>query len=249
MLTRTPKRFYKQVSVVEGEGGFAVHLDQRPVKTPMGKTLLAPWQGLAQAMADEWQGQKTHIRPATMPLTQLASTALDRIGPDRAEILRQMVQYAASDLLCYRAEFPPDLQEHQNQHWQPLLHWAEATMGAALVVTQGIMAVPQPASAIAAVATFLDGYDVWRLTALQAAAPAAGSVILAAALVEGRIDAARLFQLSQLDESYQIEQWGADYEAIDRREALRADMEAVERWLKLLLEPLGRDVALPDNLL
>ncbi|TIS93963.1 MAG: ATPase, partial [Mesorhizobium sp.] len=38
MKTPLPKRFYKEVSVVPVEAGFAVQLDGRPVRTP-GKAL------------------------------------------------------------------------------------------------------------------------------------------------------------------------------------------------------------------
>ena len=44
--------------------------------------------------------------------------------------------------------------------------------------------------------------------------------------MEGRIDAAEAFAASQLDESFQIEEWGEDAEASARRKALAEDIAA-----------------------
>lgn len=234
MLDKVLKRFYKIVAVAPDGTDFAIHLDGRPVKTPAGKRLAVPSQALAEAMAEEWQAQGEQIRPSTMPLTQLASTALDRIGPERAVILDQLSRYAGTDLLCYRATSPSDLVARQQAAWQPLLDWAEDTIGARMVVTAGIVAIDQSADALAALAGRLAVYDLWRLTVAQAACAASGSLILALALAERRISAAQAFDLSQLDENFQIEQWGEDWEARQRRDGLRRDLDAAERLLSLV---------------
>jgi chaperone required for assembly of F1-ATPase len=234
MLNKTLKRFYKQASVAEADGGFAVHLDGRPVKTPAGRRLAVPYRALAEAMTEEWQAQGEEIRPSTMPMTQLASTALDRIAPERAAILEQMIRFAETDLLCYRADFPPDLVARQTAQWQPLLDWAAETMGARLAVTSGVVAISQPVEAVAALLARLEGYDPWRLCAAQAACAASGSLVLGMAMAEGRLTGQQTYEVSQLDETYQIEQWGEDYEAADRRAALQRDILAAERLLTLL---------------
>ena len=233
MLNKTLKRFYKQAAVAEGTGGFAVHLDGRGVKTPAGRKLEVPFQPLAVAMAAEWQEQGEEIKPKSMPMTQLASTALDRIGPERATILEQLTRFADTDLLCYRADFPRDLVDRQTARWQPLLDWAAEALGARLAVTAGVLAVPQPADALAALHARLDTYDPWRLCAAQATCAAAGSLVLALALTEGRLDGETAYELSQLDETFQIEKWGEDAEAADRRAALRRDILSAERLLIL----------------
>lgn len=234
MLNKTLKRFYKQASAAEVDGGFAVHLDGRSIKTPVGRPLAVPFRALAEAMAAEWQEQGEEIKPKSMPMTQLASTALDRVGPDRATIIEQLARFAETDLLCYRADFPPDLVARQTAQWQPLLDWAAETCGARLAVTSGVVAVTQPAEAVAALVARLQSYDDWQLTAAQAACAPAGSLVLALALVEGRLSGQQTFELSQLDESYQIEKWGEDHEAADRRAALQRDILAAERLLTLL---------------
>ena len=235
-MTHTIKRFYKGVSVTEAaEGGLSILLDSKPVRTPAGKPLvLPPAPPLADAVAAEWDAQTDHIRPWTMPLTQLAATALDRVGPERPVITQQLLGFAATDLLCYRVDFPHALRERQEQSWQPLLDWLAETLGARLDVTFGLTAIEQSADSLAAIARRLESYDVWTLTAAQSAAAAAGSTVLALGLAEGRLDGQQVFALAQLDETFQMEQWGEDYEAADRRRRLESDIAAAATLLALL---------------
>ena len=76
-------------------------------------------------------------------------------------------------------------------------------------------------------------FDDFRLTGLSMATAVCGSLVIGLALLEGRLDADAAFAASQLDESYQIEQWGEDAEAAARRAALKEDLLAVERFLAL----------------
>ncbi|MBF0324069.1 MAG: ATPase [Alphaproteobacteria bacterium] len=233
VLGKSIKRFYKQAAAVAGEGGFVIHLDGKPVKTPLGHRLALPSLALAEAVAAEWQAQGTEIKPHSMPLTQLSSTAIDRVGPERGAITAQLMAYAGTDLLCYRADFPPELVKRQAASWQPLVDWARTALGAELTVTEGVIAIAQAPAALTALQAHLDGLDVWVLTAAQSACAATGSLVLALALAAGRVDTEAAFAVSQLDEDFQIEQWGEDYEAADRRTALRADLRAAERLLNL----------------
>lgn len=233
-VAKSIKRFYTNASATPVADGAALHLDGKPVKTPGGRPLVVPSLALAEAMAAEWEAQGEMVIPAAMPLTQLASTALDRVGPERAHVTAELMKYAGTDLLCYRAEHPADLVERQTEGWQPLLDWAALVLDAPLVLTHGLVAIPQPEQTLTAIGHHLARQDVWRLTAIQSAAAAMGSVVLALALGEGRLDAEEAFALSQLDETYQIEQWGEDYEAADRRAALAADIAAAARLLELI---------------
>ena len=235
-MSKTFKRFYAQAAAVAAESGFAIQLDGKTIKTPGGRPLSAPSHALAEAIAREWADQGEMVTPATMPLTQLASTALDRVGPERAHITAELMNYAATDLLCYRAERPGDLVRRQTHDWQPLLDWASLTLDAPLVTTTAMAALTQPPQALAALERHLSGIEVWRLTAIQSVTAAAGSLVLALAMADGRISAADAFALSQLDETYQMEHWGEDYEAADRRTALAADIAAAGRFLELLTE-------------
>ncbi|MBP2310958.1 ATP12 family chaperone protein [Azospirillum soli] len=228
------KRFYKTVSVEAVPGGFEVRLDNRPIRSPAKAPLVFAAEPLARGVAEEWDAQADDINPNAMPLMQLASTAVDLIGKGREAIVDGVVAYAETDLLCYRAEHPRNLVERQAQAWQPLLDWATLRFDAPLHVNTGLMPKPQPPEALRALRRAVEAYDDWTLSALQTATGACGSVVVALALIEGRIDAGEAFDVSQLDETFQIEAWGEDPEATKRRANLRVDIDACRRFVDLL---------------
>ncbi|HYG85887.1 MAG TPA: ATP12 family protein [Azospirillum sp.] len=228
------KRFYKTVSVDGVDGGWEVRLDGRSVRSPAKAALVFRSQPLARAVAEEWETQGEEIHPLSMPMMQLASTAVDVVGKNRAAIVDGVAKYAETDLLCYRAEHPRELVERQAKAWQPLLDWATLRYDAPLHVHAGLMPKPQPEDATRALRHAVDAHDDWTLSALQSATAASGSLVVALALMEARIDAAEAFAASQVDETFQIEQWGEDPEAAKRREGLRLDIEAARRFVDLL---------------
>ncbi|HEU0134406.1 MAG TPA: ATP12 family chaperone protein, partial [Allosphingosinicella sp.] len=118
------KRFYENASVSPEEGGVAILLDGRPVRTPARNLLRVPTEELAEAIASEWNDQGEKIDPQSMPLTGLANAAIDRVEPDPTAFGATLARYGESDLLCYRAEGPRPLVERQARQWDPLLGWA-----------------------------------------------------------------------------------------------------------------------------
>ncbi|MBI3516001.1 MAG: ATPase [Proteobacteria bacterium] len=227
------KRLYRSAAVIDHADGYGVALDDKPVNTPVGGVLVVPTRALAAAIVAEWAAQGDTVMPHTMPLMQLMATALDRVAPARTAAIDELLRYGGTDLLCYRADAPPDLVERQAAIWQPLVDWAELRYGAPLAVTQGLMPRPQPAAALAALRVALEPLDAPSLTGLLAATGAAGSLILALALRERRLSAEEAWALSLLDETFQIERWGEDAAAAQRRTALRADLIAAARFLEL----------------
>ncbi len=228
------KRFYKNASAQAVEGGFAIALDAKTLLTPAKLPLVVPRLALAEAIADEWQAQVDEVRPHTMPLMRLASTAIDLVAKRHAEVVAEIANFAETDLVCYRAEHPAELVARQHAIWQPLADWATLRYDAPLAVTSGIVPVAQKPTTLHALAVAVAAYEPMALTALHAATTASGSLVIALALMEGRLDAEGAFAASQLDESFQIEQWGEDYEAADRRAALKVDIAAAARFVALL---------------
>lgn len=232
-MTIKLKRFYETVTVVDANGGFAIALDGRPVRTPAKSLLAVPTAGLAQAVAAEWEAQDDEVKPLAMLLTRLASTAIDKVASERLRFVEDLAGYAASDLLCYRAEHPPELVARQDAQWQPLLDWAAERHAARLEVTQGVVPRPQPPAALTALRASIAAHDAMSLSALHSATTAAGSLVIGLALLHGRLTADEAFELAELDESFQIEQWGEDPEAANRREAIRAEFHAVANFIAL----------------
>ena len=228
------KRVYATVATRPVERGWGVALDGRPMRTPGKTALILPSKALAAAIAAEWDAQREEIRPATMPLTRLAATAIDRTPPQRDLIVAETANYADTDLVCYRADHPPALAARQHAVWHPLIDWAARRYDAALTVTSGIAPARQPPATLAAFAAIVAAQDDFRLTALHTLTASCGSLVIALALCEGRLDPDSAFAASQLDETFQIEAWGEDGEAAIRRRNIAADIEVAARFIALL---------------
>jgi chaperone required for assembly of F1-ATPase len=228
------RRFYKIAAVEAVPGGFVIALDGKPLRTPQGRMLALPHATLAEAVADEWRAQGALIRPLSMPVTAIVNTAVDRVAADRASAIAQLMRYAETDLLCYRAEGPDELVERQAALWQPVLDWAASRFGATLAVTTGIAPTPQPDHALNALHRAVAGHDEWRLAALAAAVAATGSLLLGLALAEERLTPDQAFAAALLEELWQNERWGEDAEALARRAALRTDLDAAARLFRVL---------------
>jgi chaperone required for assembly of F1-ATPase len=230
------KRFYKVTAVEAGEGGFRVLLDGRPMRTPAKAVLVVPTEVLADAIAEEWRAvpENAEINVSHLPLTRLAATGLDRVTSQRKLVIDETAKYGASDLLCYRAADPVSLVQRQNETWQPLLDWAAERYDATLAVTAGTTFVSQPHAALAALRRAVTTHSDLALSALYNLTHIAGSLVIALAISEGRLDAAQGFAAAQLDEIYQIEKWGSDPLAEQRHDGIRRDLDAGGRFLALL---------------
>ena len=230
------KRFYRDVTVAPGEQGHQVLLDGRPLRTPAKQLLAAPNALLAEAIAQEWRQQGDTIRPAAMPLTRLASTAIDRMPTQREAAIEEVVAYADTDLVCYRAAEPFELVQRQHHVWQPLLEWLTHTYGVKLAVTTSILPVVQPATARARLRSAIEDLSDWPLVGMHMATTALGSLVLGLGLLHGRLDADAALAASLLDELFEIERWGSDVEAERRHEVLRRDVTGAARFLQGLHE-------------
>lgn len=231
------RRFYRDVTVAPAEGGYQVLLDGRPMRTPARQLLAAPTAPLAEAIADEWRGQGDTIRPDAMPLTRLASTAIDRMPAQRQAAIEEVIAYTDTDLVCYRAAEPFELVQRQHQAWQPMLEWLTRTYGVKLAVTTSILPLTQPAAARTRLRSAVEDLSDWPLVGMHMATTALGSLVLGLGLLHGRLDADAALAASLLDELFEIERWGSDVEAERRQEVLRRDVSGAARLLQELRRP------------
>jgi len=229
------KRFYTAVDVAAEGEGFKILLDGRPVRTPAGTELILPTHAAARLVADEYNAQKEHIDPMTMPVTRLVNTAIDGVASEIQAVTEDILRYATSDLLYYRAEAPERLIKRQAEAWDPVLDWAETTFSVRFILAEGVMHVEQPRSTIAVIgAHLLPRRDPLRLTALHLMTSLTGSAILALAVEAGAIDPETAWQAAHVDEDWNISQWGEDAEATARRNARKRDMMGAVALLKAI---------------
>ncbi len=216
----------------EGDG-WAIVLDERPVRTPARRPLVAPTEAMGQAIADEWAAQRERIDPTSMPVTRAANAAIDKVSFQREAVIAALSAYGETDLLCYRAEAPDTLTRRQADAWDPLLDWAEETFGARLVPVAGVMPHPQDPEAIRRLAAAIAAMDVFDLTALHDLVMLSGSLVLALGVSHGQLSAALAWDLSRIDEEYQVESWGRDEEAEAAATVRRDAFLAAERLMRL----------------
>jgi chaperone required for assembly of F1-ATPase len=225
------KRFYERAHVGEREGGYAVLLDGKPVKTPARRALAAPTPNLAEQLAGEWNAQQHVIEPGGMPLTRLANAVIDAIAERGPEVSEEVAKYLGSDHLFYRAATPPGLVALQAQHWDPVLAWAHDALGARFVLVEGVVYAEQPREALAAARAAIPN-EPWRLGAVASVTTLTGSGLLALALSAGQIDADAAWAAAHVDEDWQMQHWGRDEVAIARRDFRFAEMQAAAVVLK-----------------
>ena len=230
-----PRRFYKTVEVgpADASGSRTILLDGRAARTPGKRELRLASRALAEAVATEWDVQQTAIDPATMPLTRLVNTAIDGVEAHRADVAADIVKYAGSDLICYRADYPEGLARRQEALWDPVLAWAADRHGASFGIASGIMPVSQPDESGKRVAEAVAPLDTLRLTALHVMTTLMGSALLALAVIDGRLTPEAAWEAAHVDEDWQIAEWGEDAEAAARRERRWHEMQAASALVRL----------------
>lgn len=228
------KRFWKVAEVVEAEGGFAVALDRRQVKTPARAALKVPTRALADAIVAEWNGCGEEVDPRAMPLTGLANAAIDRIAPDKDDYAAGIASYGETDLVCYRAEGPELLVRWQAESWDALLAWARRRYDVDFVCQTGIMHVQQPQETVRKLAHAVVMLDAFQLAGLSPLVTIGGSLIAALAVQEEMMPAEAAWEAVSLDDRWQLEQWGDDAEARFALDARRTDFLSAARFLELL---------------
>ena len=228
------RRMYREVTVDRlPTDQWQIQLDKKPAATPAGNLLHFPNAALAEAIAEEWRSQSEELRPETMRLTRLANTAIDRVAPDRRDAVAEILRFAGSDLLCFRASGPERLVSRQSAIWDPLLDWAGKRYRINLRTVCGISPIQQSPRDLATLEPLLLKFDHFALAGIVAAANILGSAVLALALQEKHIEPAVAFSAAELDEIYQVELWGEDPEFIARNLRKMEDIELISKFMVL----------------
>jgi chaperone required for assembly of F1-ATPase len=233
MRPQLRRRFYQRAEVEDAEDEFRVVLDGRPVKTPARRTLAAPRRALAQQLAAEWDAQRDMIDPIKMPLTRLANSIIDGVIDAPSAAALDVERYLACDLVFYRAGGPAGLVLRQAKAWDPVLAWARDAMGARFMLAEGIVLVTQPAQALAAASAAIPSHP-WRLGAVHTITTLTGSALIAIALAHGALSVDAAWAAAHVDEDWNMEFWGRDELALERRAARFCEMQAAATVLELV---------------
>jgi chaperone required for assembly of F1-ATPase len=227
------KRFYEKVTIEKEPAGYSIFLDGKPIKTPAKASIFLPTEALAEAIAEEWQRQTEKVEPASMPLMQAAATTIDRVATQRQKVIDDIIAYGGTDLLCYRATYPATLVERQSTAWDPLLHWVKSRYGVTLKKTTSIAHIAQDEDELAKLAAIVHAQKDMTLAPLYNITALCGSLVIGLAILDGHLTAEKAFEISELDETYTLELWGDDEEALVRRKNNKESLMASTRFLKL----------------
>ncbi|MDX2235113.1 MAG: ATP12 family protein [Hyphomonadaceae bacterium] len=228
------RRFYKDAVAAPAAGGYGVLIDGRQLRTPGKTPFVAPTSALAEACAAEWRAQGDAVQPQTMPLTRLVNVALDHTPRARARIVESIAGYAATDLVCHRADAPEPLAAKQAEAWDPLVAWAAERLRAPLAVVTGVIAARQPDAARPAFAASAEAFDDFALTGLARAVGMAGSGVIGLAMAHGHLDAEAAWRAACVDDFWQLETWGEDFIARQRLDALKEEFDTLGAWFSAL---------------
>ncbi len=204
------KRFWKEVGIEPFEGAYRVTLDGRPIRTQGGAPQIVPSETLAEALAAEWRAQGEEIDAKAFPLRDLADYAIDHVRADRAAAIADVLRYAETDTLCYRADPDEPLYRRQQDLWEPLVAAFEARHGIRLERVSGVIHRAQPEATMARLAEMLAARDDFTLAALTTLAALAASLSVALEALEPGADPAALFAAANCEQDWQAELWGWD---------------------------------------
>jgi len=206
----TAPRFYKQVTVVDEPGrGYTVLLDGRKLKTPAKQDLVLPTKALALAISAEWEWQiGNDIRPFTMPLMTLASTAIDRVPVRKEVIIFELLKFFHTDLACCRDQAGTPLAKRQAEVLDPIVEFASERLGTKINTSDAIMGAEQSDEAVGALNKFLRELGDYEMAALDAIGGVTKSTIISINVLDGNISVEEAIAASRLEEDIQMEKWG-----------------------------------------
>jgi chaperone required for assembly of F1-ATPase len=234
MRANLPGRFYEKASLAEAGDGFVLTLDGRPARTPGKNPLRLPSRAAGEAVAAEWMAQETHIDPARMPVTRIANSAIDGVAIQMQAVREEVVKYAASDLVCYRAEEPEGLVAAQNEAWDPVLAHFRERHDAHFTLAAGVMFVEQPPEALERITLLVDAHDCpFRIACLHVMTTLTGSALISLAATEEALSPEAAWRAAHVDEHVQEALWGKDEEALARRARRQADFDAAMQLYRL----------------
>ena len=226
------KRFWKEVSVAEVDGGWQVTLDGRGMKTQGKRAQIVPNKALAEMLAAEWSAQGEEIDPAGFPHRDMADYAIDMIASGADDIAAKLLGYFDTDTLCYRADPDEPLYKRQQEVWEPIVAGFEARESVAVERASGIVHRPQQDATMAVIRAKLAKLNPLELAALFALTSLAASLIIGLSALEDDAEPEALWNAANLEEDWQIELWGEDAEATDRRTRRLADFKRAHAFVR-----------------
>ena len=218
------KKFWKKIVLEIKNDLGVILLDGVELKSPNGKSLNLP-KIISEKVYIEWKSIVDEINPHLMPFYSYSVTAVDRVLTQKKYVVTQLENIFKMDLLCYRSGNDNKLKDLQDKQWQPILDWLEIKFGSKMFVNYDLMPRNQNEDELQKSIKFIETLDHFSLAAFHHIVGITGSFILGLAYYFNKCDADKLFELSFIEELYQIKKWGEDALAKERREKIYKELE------------------------
>jgi len=227
------KKFYKEANVKKEDNKYKIFLDDNELKTPMKNDLFVSSEKLANKLMTEWNEQEDEVLPHSMPFNRYANSIIDRVAPNKKMVLDELIEYAQSDVICYRDGENSKLLKIQDEKWNPILDWFDKN-DMHFEVTYDVFPIEQDKKSVNNFEAKLNELSLDKLSLLYFASAISKSTLLSFAFMNNKISAEELFELSLLEELWQAEEWGKEEEAEINREQIRNEITYISEYIDIL---------------
>ncbi|CAN6672162.1 protein Atp12p, mitochondrial [Trichomonascus vanleenenianus] len=217
---KTMEKFWTTVGVKAHDDGYAVALDNKPIRTSLGLPLVVPSKTLAHLVAQEWSVIPTSkIRPHALPLTGLAARGVDlKHGnqgvEEKAKIYEHLLPYLDTDTLLVFSPFDEcegHLRKDQDVKYWPVIEEAQAFWGVQLSHLDSekqLYGNYQSEKTKNVVTEWIRALDTFQLASLEKATMSGKSLIAGMNIIRNRLTVDEISDLVSLEVIHQAKFWG-----------------------------------------
>nr|CAB3224706.1 ATP synthase mitochondrial F1 complex assembly factor 2-like [Phallusia mammillata] len=203
------RKFYEEARICHSDGGFEINLDNRKLRTPIGKVVKVPNEGLAHAVSVEWNQQTDVIKSQLMPLTALCYEAMDSSCNRNSDVLAASVlKFLHTDTVLFHMEEPADLGQLQKEKWSKLVDWFSQRHSVNIKNTTGFGKPSISPNTIPILTNYLKSFNMWSLVGIEKMVNTMKSVIVSLSLIDRHVTVEEAVSLSRLEQEFQISEWG-----------------------------------------
>lgn len=152
------------------------------------------------------------------------------VQKNKNAIIDRLVNFALNDVLLFWST-DKKVQKEQEKSWSPIIVWANQTVNVDFKKTDSLEVQSENVNTSSRLKDYLSSLSDKELSGFYIAALNMRSVLLALALVKGKINANKAFELSELEELYQARKWGTEPVAEARRNSIKNLLISTEKYL------------------
>ena len=202
-----------------------IKLDNRLYLTRSGKIFKIPNAKLAKKVAREWEKITVDFSQTNLPVTNILEQIQEVDKKLSETYLREILEYANTDLICYRVQTPEGLRKLQEKRWDPILEIYYEKYGIELVKTYGVTHVMQEKDSMKKFCNILDSYNPQKRFIVYKITHLLGSALLSILIEKKIIDKSNAWGLSRIEEDWQKKLWGTDEESLLAEKNKRKDFD------------------------